>query len=473
MKMSEKKRRKPSFRNEGAVEESAALRIPPHSMEAEIGVLGSILLDYGRVLDLCVENGVVPSSFWHPGHALIYEACARLSQIGQPVDVLTVTEHLRVNGRLEEAGGAIALERIVNATPTAAHAPSYIDILAQKHLLRDIISASTEAQNKCYEEASAADLILSESEQALFGIAERRDGGIVQFGKAVGDTVNRIDKVFEHGAESLGGISTGFKSLDRIMYGLRESEMVVLAARPSMGKTSLAMNICENIARGIGNRNGGQPVLIFSAEMSAEAITLRMLCSRAKVSQHDLSRGMVPRTEFAKLQQVAEELKNVPLHIVEKGGIDIMEVRGIARRMKRKHGIKFVMIDYLQLLHSREYAQQGWQLEVANISANIKAMAKELKVPVMVLSQLNRQTEQRGDGKPRLSDLRDSGAIEQDADVVMMLRRPCRYDGADGSDDKTLAVVDIAKHRNGMTGEAEMTFVDTFTTFYDREKKEW
>ena len=273
--------------------------------------------------------------------------------------------------------------------------------------------------------------------------------------------------------DGLNGLSTGLTDLDNRMQGLRQAEMIVLAARPSMGKTSLAMNICENVAAGrttSGTHTAPNPVLIFSCEMSTEALQTRMLCSCAEVPAVSIMKGTGDKQVMTKrLMRAVDELHKLPIYVDDTGGLDVMEMRARARRMHKRYGIKLIMIDYLQLLNSKAYSNQGRQLETSHISSQIKAMAKELNVPVIVLSQLSRSPEQRDkSGKPKLSDLRDSGAIEQDADVVMMLRRPCKYEGAEHSDDKTLAIVDVAKNRNGPTGEVELNFEDSFTRFSNR-----
>lgn len=465
--MAKRNARPASFRDDGP---EAVLRTPPHSAEAELGVLGSVLLDAARVLDLCIEGQLVPDSFFAPSNRTVFDAMLRLANASQPIDILTVTEFLRSSGELDAIGGAVFLERIHDATPTAAHAPFYIDLVRQKHLLRTIISTATEAQSKCYTEQRSADLILSETEQAFLGISEGQKSDLVPWPQSIKQTIARIEHGFDHGPGSLSGISTGFRNLDRRMYGLRPAEMIVLAARPSMGKTSLAMNICENVALGVGSERKPRAVGIFSCEMSQDALAQRMLCARARISSQALNQGFVNQAEaMQKLTRAAALLEKAPIYVDDTGGLDIMDLRARARRMRKKLNVELIMIDYLQLLNSREYAAQGRQLETSHISSNVKAMAKELGIPVIVLSQLSRAPEQRDkSGKPKLSDLRDSGAIEQDADVVLMLRRPCKYPGDDEHDDLSLAIVDVAKHRNGPTGEVRLTFLDEFTTFEDR-----
>lgn len=454
-----------------------ALRIPPYSQEAEAAVLGAIMLDAPRTMDLCLDKGITPESFWISANRTIYEAAARLFAEGQPVDVLTVCEALRASGELEAVGGAVAVERIVASTPAVAHAEYYASILHDKHILRRVIAVADNAQEKCFAPDRSVELIVSETEQEVLAIGETRRSLMPAWKDAIKETFGKIDALLQR-KDGISGISTGFKNLDDKIRGLRNSEMIVLAARPSMGKTSLAMNICENVA--LGTNAGGKakvrepmPVAIFSCEMSVDALVTRMLCSRARVSLQSVMSGYVNKTEAnTKLSRAASELLHAPIYVDDTGGLDVMDLRARARRMKKRYGIKLIMVDYLQLLNSRDYADQGRQLETSNISANLKAMAKELDVPVLVLSQLSRAPESRDkQGKPRISDLRDSGAIEQDADVVMLLWRPAYYaDKFAGKtpEDDTLAKVDIGKNRNGAVGVADLTFESEFTQFTDR-----
>lgn len=443
-------------------------RTPPYSEEAERGVLGSVLLDSMRVMDLCIESQLNAESFYVPAHRLIYTALLDMSSQGQVVDVLTVAERMSSSGILEKAGGSSVLDKLVDSTPTAAHAEYYIDIVRQKYLLRCIIRCAQDAENRCYSSEDGADLILSNTEQAFLDITERQHGSMLPWGSAVKNTMEHIENVF-NGSKVMTGISTGFKNIDQVAQGLRHGEMIVIAARPSMGKTSLAMNIAENVALGIGGDKTPRAVGIFSLEMSQESLVMRMLCAHAGVSAFKLSRGFVSQTIHGKLMQAASVLTKAPIFLDDTGGLDILELRARARRMYKRHDIKLIVIDYLQLIHSNEYARQGRQVEVSHISGNIKAMAKELNLPVLILSQLSRAPEQRDKlGKPKLSDLRDSGAIEQDADVVCMLRRPCKYPDDEESEDTSLAVLDFVKQRNGPTGEVRLNFEEEYTRFRDR-----
>lgn len=444
-------------------------RVPPYSEEAERGVLGSILLDSLRVMDICVESGLTEQSFYIPVHRTVFTAMMEMVAASVAVDLLTLTDRLRKTGRLDSIGGSVVLDRLIDSTPTAAHAEYYIDIVRQKHLLRSIIDCARRTENECFSSDEEADLLLSRAEQAFLDITENQHGEVTPWSDAVKATMKHVETILDT-RRGLSGISTGFLNLDVKLHGLRPGEMTVLAARPSMGKTSLAMNIAENVALGKEDPDGAaHPVGIFSLEMSHEALVLRMLCCHAGVSSFKLSGGYVSAAAaHGKLAQAASVLSKAPIYLDDTGGLDVLEVRARARRMKKKYGIDLVIIDYLQLLHSREYARQGRQLETAQISGQLKAMAKELRLPVLVLSQLSRAPDQRDkQGVPKLSDLRDSGAIEQDADVVLMLRRPCKYEDERKGDEK-LAIVDVAKQRNGPTGEVEMNFDEEFTRFQDR-----
>lgn len=446
------------------------MREVPYSAEAERGVLGSILLDASRVMDLCVEHQLLPESFYVPAHRAVYAVMLAVMADGSMVDPLTLLEALRKRDQLELVGGAAILEQLVDETPTAAHAEYYIDIVRQKHLLRAIIDTAREAESACYEAQQSADVLLGQVEQAFLDITERQHGTMQPWDQAIRASMSRIDRILTLGPGAASGLPSGFRNLDKVTQGLREAEMIVLAARPSMGKTSLAMNICEHVAMGIGSDGEPHPVGVFSLEMSQEALAMRMLCAQAGVPSSQINAGLIsPRKINQELTRAASKLSKAPIFVDDTGGLDVLELRARARRMKKKYGVELIMVDYLQLLQSREYARQGRQLETSHISSNLKAMAKELNLPVIVLSQLSRAPEQRDKtGKPKLSDLRDSGAIEQDADVVLLLRRPCRYPGDDEAEDETLAIVDVAKQRNGPTGEVRLNFEEQLTRFSDR-----
>jgi replicative DNA helicase len=448
---------------------SRAGRLPPYSEEAERGVLGCLLLDSERILDLCLEAQVSEEAFYVPSHRIVFDAARQIRERGGAADVLTVTDRLKATGQLDGIGGAAFLDRLVDSTPTAAHADYYVDIVRQKHLLRSVINCARLAENNCYDTERSADEILAEAEQAFLDITEEQHGVAIRWSDAVKQTMAHIETILAT-RHPVSGLPTGFENLDSKLLGLRSGEMIVLAARPSMGKTSLAMNIAENIALGRGSDHEPHAVGIFSLEMSADALVLRLLCCMAEVSGFKLAGGSAgSQVAHQRLTRAASLLTKAAIYLDDTGGLDILELRARARRMKKKHGVELIIVDYLQLLHSSEQARQGRQIETAHISGQLKAMAKELKVPVLVVSQLSRAPDQRDkSGTPKLSDLRDSGAIEQDADVVCLLRRPTMYRDDDQSGDKTLAIVDVAKQRNGPTGEVNLNFEEEFTRFRDR-----
>ncbi|MGI6495801.1 MAG: replicative DNA helicase [Kiritimatiellia bacterium] len=459
-----------------------ASRTPPHSEEAEVGVLGSIFQDPERVPDLCAVNGIVEDSFYIPAHRIVYSAILEVGASGAAVDVLTVANRLQSMNRLETVGGAQALQSLIDATPTAAHAEYYIDIVRQKHLLRSVIDCAREAEKACFEEDCSADIVVSNAEQAFLSITDHQHGSILPWTKSVDQTVNQLVHLLSMGPGAFTGLSTGFRDLDKFLRGLRGGEVIVLAARPSMGKTSLAMNICECVALGQtcmrlpakGDHANPKAVAIFSLEMPQEQLAMRMLCSRARISRYQLDSGIAHADKVIRqLSTAANELKAAKLFVDDTAGLDVAELRARARRLCRKHEIRLIMIDYLQLMNCSQMAKQGRQLETAKISSQIKEMAKELKVPVILLSQLSRSADREGSGIPKLSDLRDSGAIEQDADVVLLLRRPIFMRGGKDAEanalvDPRLAIVDVAKNRNGPVGEVNLDFDADFTQFSDR-----
>ena len=465
------------------------LKTPPHSVEAERAVLGSILLDTtgrsdDRVMDECRTRGIVPETFYDPANRAVYTVMLEMSMASKPLDALALIEELRRTSKLETVGGVGYIQALIDQVPTTAHAEHYIGILRGKYLRRLMIERATKVVEKCFDEGEYPDpqVVLGDAEKTFLEIGGSA-GNTMPWSAAIDDSFHRIDRMFESGGKLMEGLSTGYKYLDETLQGLKPGEMIVIAARPSVGKTSLAMNIAESCALGLDMNNvpvkyddgKKHPVAIFSLEMPVEQLTKRMLAGRAHLNMWRLNRNLVARSEKQvmtnNLLQAMGELRGAPIYVDDTAGLDVMDLRARARRMKKQHGIELIVIDYLQLCCCREGARQGRQIEVSMISQQIKAMAKELKVPVIVLSQLSRANEQRGDKfeKPKLSDLRDSGAIEQDADVVFLLRRPSRNSNDPESQDLTLAYVDIAKNRNGETGEVKMNFIREWTRFLDRE----
>lgn len=442
-------------------------RVPPHSEDAERAVLGCALQDAGRVLDLCIERQISGDSFYVQRHQSLFETMLALHGDRKPVDFVTVAERLREMGRLESAGGEDELARLISGTPTTAHAEYYIQRVYENHLMRRIIDAARKVTEDCYKGELEAESMLSAAEETFYDLSEQRIGVERTWGELVNDEMKEVEVLIRE-KKGITGISTGYQDIDTMLLGLQKGDLIVLAARPSMGKTSLALNIAENVALG-ARRQTPRPVAVFSLEMSAESLVRRMICCHARVSSQDLSSGRVGPPEHGQLMGAADVLRKAPIFVDDTAGLEAMDLRARARRLKRKHGVEFIVVDYLQLMNFSKFATEGRQRETAAISQALKGMAKELKVPVLVLSQLSRAPETREkNAVPKLSDLRDSGAIEQDADVVMLLRRPSKYKDDKEFEDKRLAIVDIAKHRNGATGEVRLNFEDRFTRFENR-----
>jgi replicative DNA helicase len=463
-------------------------KTPPSNVEAERAVLGSILLDTlgrngDRVMDLCLTGGIGAETFYDPRNKTIYQAMLTLNRTSRPLDAITLLEELRMTGKLESIGGAGYIESLYEQTPTTAHAEYHINLIRSKALRRTMIERASNVLEKCFDENEYPDAqaVLGDAEKTFLEIGLTGQA-TMPWSEAVKDSFSRINAMFESKGATFEGLSTGLTHLDEKLQGLKNSEMIVIAARPSVGKTSLAMNIAESCALGRTMMNtpvkcdGGKrhPVMIFSLEMPVEALTKRMVAGRAQINMWRLNRNLCSKNEkdqmTERLFETVGELKEAPIYVDDTAGLDVMDLRARARRAKKQYGIELIVIDYLQLCCCREYAKQGRQIEVSHISQQIKAMAKELKIPVIVLSQLSRANEQRGDKfeRPKLSDLRDSGAIEQDADVVFLLRRPSRTPSDPESNDERLAIIDVAKNRNGETGDVRVDFVREFTRFYDR-----
>ncbi|MBO6167656.1 MAG: replicative DNA helicase [Kiritimatiellae bacterium] len=469
--------------------EDATSRTPPHSTEAEQAVLGCIIMDSSttagdRVMDLCLTNGITEESFFDPRNRAVYSAMLEMNRNAKPLDNVSLIAELKRTGMLEGIGGAGYVESLQERTPFSSHAEYYIGILRDKHLRRKMIERAAKTIENCYDEKDHDDpqAVLGEAEKSFLEISTNRSD-TMGWSDAVELSFKRLDAMFNNDGHTLEGLSTGLTHLDEKLMGLKKGEMIVIAARPSVGKTSLAMNIAESVALGRDmndvpvKTDGGKrhPVMIFSLEMPVEALTKRMIAGRAHINTWRLNRNLCPRAEkqmlTSNLFTAYGQLKDAPIYVDDTAGLDIMDLRARARRAKKAYGIELVVIDYLQLCKCNEKARQSRVIEVSEISQQIKAMAKELKIPVIVLSQLSRANEQRGDKqeRPKLSDLRDSGAIEQDADVVFLLRRPSRTPTDKDFDDKTLAIIDVAKNRNGEIGEVKVNFFAEYTRFGDRE----
>src|SRR5438105_15420694 len=437
-------------------------RTPPHSVEAEQGVLGSMLISPRETIAECVEK-IDEQYFYVPAHQTIYTVLVDLWNAGQAIDLITFTQVLRDRNLLDSVGGAAFVTSLFTFVPTAANLEYYLEIVRDKYILREIISAATESVRRAYEEQDEVNNLLDEVEQRIFAVGEDRfKGQLLSMKDQVMDAIESIEKLYE-GKGRITGISTGFVELDRMTSGLHGSEMIVIAARPSMGKTALAMNIAEHVAI-----NEKLPVGVFSLEMSSQQLVQRLLCSRARVNLQRVRDGFLGERDFPNLTAAASKLAEAKIFIDDSASLSILELRAKARRLKAQQDVKLMIVDYLQLLRSTSRrAQDNRQLEISEISGGIKGLAKELKIPIIVVAQLNRQPEQREGGKPRLSDLRESGSIEQDADVVGLLVRPEYYAKDDDEKDEHEGKAEllIAKQRNGPTGEIPLTFVKRFTRF--------
>ena len=436
----------------------------PQALEAEKGLLCSILLSPREVLNECGDQ-VEEDSFYSPAHGTLYRVLCEMWSANQQIDLITLTNRLRDLNLLDAVGGPGAVTELVGYVPTAANAPHYLDIVREKSLLRRMISACTSSAARCYEEQADVPQLLDDVEREIFAIGEKRLGKMSSgMREDVFDALENIEKMYQQRG-TISGVATGYTQFDKMTDGLHAGEMIIIAARPSMGKTALAMNIVEHVAL---DPKGPKPVGVFSLEMSTQQLVQRMLCSRARVNMKKIRDGVLARTEHGKLNDAAGDLSESAIFIDDTPSLSIHDLRTRARRMRDRHRVELIAIDYLQLCRSTtRRGQENRQIEISEISSGIKALAKELEIPVIVLAQLNRQPEARGGGKPRMSDLRESGSLEQDADVVALLVRPEVYE----DDEDTRAELSgkaeliIAKQRNGPTGEIPLTFIKEYTRF--------
>ncbi len=445
-------------------------RLPPHSIEAEQGVLGCVLLSPNDCLGTCIEKfkkGV--EVFYDLRHQVIFDALVEMYDTKHPIDLITLQQRLKDKNQLEPVGGVTYLSALPDAVPSAANLEYYLEIVREKYILRKMIQTCTSVVSKVYEHDGKVDGLLDEVERDILKISEERVEGVSM---AMKDLVHRAINTIEDYHQRQGmltGVGSGFVDFDKMTSGLHGGEMIVIAARPSMGKTSLVMNIVEHAVL-----EEKLPVGVFSLEMTAESLVLRMLCSRARVNMRNIRDGFLAERDFPKLTGAAGKLANAPLYIDDTAGLSILQLRAKARRMHQQFGIKMVVIDYLQLLNGGQSRVESRQQEVAQISNGVKALAKELNVPVIVLSQLNRELEKDKSRKPRLSDLRESGAIEQDADLIALLYKPeegKEDDEGQPQDQEAIPVnLLIAKQRNGPTGDVHLTFFKGYTRFESAAK---
>jgi len=434
-----------------------AQRLPPQNLEAEVSVLGGVLLDneaLNRVLEVMKEG-----DFYRESHRKIFSAILDLYEKSEPVDLITLTEALKKRDALESVGGVEYLNSLVNSVPTAANISYYAKIVKEKAILRKLINRSTDIISQVYGVSGDVDDFLDQAERSIFEISEDRvRPSFYSLKDIIKSSFKTIERLYEK-RQLITGVPTGFTKLDELTSGLQPSDLIIVAGRPSMGKTALALDIAAHAAV-----EGGIPSAIFSLEMAKEQLALRMLCSEAKVDAHRLRGGFLSESDWPKLTRAAGSLSEAPIFIDDTPGLSALEMRAKSRRMKAEHNLGLVVVDYLQLMRGRADSDTREQ-EISDISRSLKALAKELTVPVIAISQLNRRVEERGDKRPQLSDLRESGAIEQDADVIIFLYRDEVYNRSEDNPNKGKAEIIIGKQRNGPTDKFELAFLDKFTCF--------
>jgi replicative DNA helicase len=436
----------------------------PQNLDAERSVLGAILLD-NHTLNTAVEK-LKPEDFFLDQHRRVYQQMIALAESQQAIDLVTLTDELHRRGELEAAGGAAYLAQLVDGVPRVANVEHYARIVKEKALLRGLIHSTHVIQQQALEAEEDADTILDRAESSIFQLAEERvRAGFIGVKELVRQNFERLERIFTEG-KRITGLSTGYRQLDNLTSGLQPSELLILAGRPSMGKTALALNVAENIAL----RDEG-PVAIFSLEMSKESLLLRLLASQARIDAHKFRTGHLARDDWRKMTGSLARLAEAPLWIDDSGSATVMEMGAKARRLKRDKGLSLVIMDYLQLVAARGRFSNRNE-EVTSITRGLKALAKELKVPVLVLSQLTRAPE-REERRPQLADLRESGAIEQDADVVMFIHRANVYKEGSTPEERDETKVIVAKQRNGPTADINFVFLHSYTRFEEAAPNTW
>ncbi|MBI5885750.1 MAG: replicative DNA helicase [Deltaproteobacteria bacterium] len=447
-------------------QKDAGHRVPPNNVEAEQAIIGGVLLDpdaVGKVLEMLLPDG---SDFYHPAHARLWRGMVSLFERNSPIDIVTLSELFRNTEDLAAVGGVSYIAAVLEAVPTAANIAYYARIVKEKSLLRRIISASTEVVARAYAGAESTEEFIDDAERMIYEVAQDRGKrsfySLKELIKPTFETIERLSERKTH----VTGVASGYTELDKLTSGLQDSDLIIIAGRPGMGKTSFALNIAENAAM-----DSGAPVAVFSLEMSKEQLAQRMLASRAKVGLQSIRNGRIRSDDWGRLSTSAGALSEAPIYIDDTPALTALDIRAKARRWKNELGLKLIIIDYLQLMRGRRSSDNREQ-EISEISRSLKALAKELHVPVIALSQLSRMTERRGeDKKPQLSDLRESGAIEQDADVVMFVYRESLYKQCECPKElctcglRRGAQILIAKQRNGPTGNIDLTFLYEFTRF--------
>ncbi len=432
-------------------------RIPPQNIEAEQCVLGGILIEAGALLK--VIEILEPDDFYKESHAIIYSAIIDLFDRNEPQDLVTVHNELKRRGQLEAVGGAVYLAELTETVPVASNIDYYARIVRDKAILRRLINKSSDMVSMCYEEAEDVDDILEYAESTIFELSQAKiKQSFHRLKDVLKDSIKKVEDLYEK-HELITGVPSGFTDLDNLTAGFQPSDLIIVAGRPSMGKTAFALNIAQHAAV-----DNNIPTAIFSLEMSKEQLALRMLCSEAMVDAHKVRTGFLGREDWPRLINAAGNLSRAPLFIDDTPALSVLEMRAKARRLKSDQGIGLVIVDYLQLMQGRSGSERREQ-EISEISRSLKAMAKELNVPVIALSQLNRKVEDRPNKRPQMSDLRESGAIEQDADVIAFIYRDEVYNRDENNPRRGKAEIIVAKQRNGPTGTVVLAFVGKYSTF--------
>jgi len=431
-------------------------KIPPQNLDAEMAVLGSMLLDE-EAMSIAFET-LDRESFYKDNHRKIFEAILELYNANKAVDLITLTDELKKSNSLDEVGGASFLTALVNAVPTSANISHYVAIVKEKKILRTLINNATKIVSLCYESEGNIDEVVDNAEKYIFEVSDKRtQGSYIHLKEIVKESIETIDKLYQKKAH-ITGVPTGYIDFDIKTAGLQPSDLIIVAGRPSMGKSAFALGIAEYV--GVNEKI---PVALFSLEMSKEQLVQRMLCSHARVDAHKVRTGYLATSDWPRLTAAAGKLSEVPIFIDDSPSISVMELRAKARRLKAHQDIKLIILDYMQLMRSSSSNVESRQQEISEISRSLKALARELNIPVIAISQLSRAVESRTDHRPQLSDLRESGAIEQDADVVVLILREEYYNPT--PDNQGVAEVIIAKQRNGPVGSLKLAFIKEYTKF--------
>jgi replicative DNA helicase len=437
-------------------------RTPPHNIEAEQSVIGAIFLEPEAFTT--ASEILVPEDFYRAGHQRIFAAMMKLADQGEPIDVVTVTSYLNDLKQLEEAGGVTYLTQVAESVPTAANIEHYSRIVEEKALLRRLIRSATDIVTSSYEREDRVEDVINEAEKSILEVAgEKNSGAFKNIKDVLIEVYDNIEQLHNQTSD-VTGIPTGYRDLDRITSGFQRNDLIIIAARPSVGKTAFALNVAQNVAV-----NTEETVAIFSLEMGAEQLVQRMLCAEGNIDSQRLRNGQLQPDDWGKLTMAMGSLSNAGIFIDDSPGIRVSEIRSKCRRLKQEHGLGMIMIDYLQLIQGSPSSSENRQQEVSEISRALKGLARELNVPLIALSQLSRGVESRQDKRPMMSDLRESGSIEQDADIVGFLYRDDYYD--EETDKQNIIEIIISKQRNGPTGTVELAFKKEYNKFVDLDHR--